>query len=108
MSQVLVYMTTESVEAARRLGRTLVERRLAACANILSGMESLYWWDGAVQEGHEAVLVAKTRADLAPALTEAVKALHTYQCPCVVVLPITGGNPDFLAWIDAETRTPED
>ncbi len=104
MNQVLVYMTAESVDQARRLGRTLVERRLAACVNILPDMQSLYWWDGAVQEGQEAVLVAKTREDLAPALTEAVKALHSYKCPCVVVLPIIGGNPDFLRWIGAETR----
>lgn len=101
---VLVYMTAESEEQAERLGRSLVEGRLAACVNILPGMRSLYWWDGAVQEGREAVLVAKTRRDLLGPLTEAVKSRHSYQCPCVVALPIQGGNPDFLAWIQAETR----
>lgn len=104
MSQVFVYVTAESVEEARRIGREVVARRLAACVNILPGMQSFYWWDGALQEGSEAVLVAKTRSELAPALTEAVKELHSYQCPCVVVLPIQGGNADFLAWIEAETR----
>ncbi len=104
MSQVFVYVTAESPEEARRMGREVVSRRLAACVNILPAMQSFYWWDGALQEGSEAVLVAKTRAELAPALTAAIKELHSYQCPCVVVLPITGGNPDFLVWIEAETR----
>ena len=99
-----VYMTAPTVEEARRIGRTLVERRLAACVNILKDMESIYWWNGNLEEGTEAVLIAKTTAALVPELTEAVKALHSYQCPCVVSLPIESGNPDFLAWIRSETR----
>jgi periplasmic divalent cation tolerance protein len=100
----LVYMTTADAAEAERIGRALVEERLAACVNILEGMRSLYWWQGNLEEGHEAVLIAKTRDGLVDALTERVRALHSYECPCVVSLPITGGHGAFLGWIESETR----
>ncbi len=103
MSQCFVYVTASSAEEAGKIGRALVEARLAACANVLGAIQSYYWWEGAVQEDSEAALVLKTRADLVEALTAKVKELHSYDCPCVVALPIEGGNPAFLAWIDAET-----
>jgi len=106
MSYRFVYMTTGSREEARRIGRTLVEERLAACVNILDGMQSLYWWDGAVQDGQETVLIAKTRTVLLERLTERVRGLHSDRCPCVVALPIEGGNPAFLQWIGEETEAP--
>lgn len=99
----LVYMTTETADEARRIGRALVEARLAACANVIGNMTSIYWWDGAVQDGQECVLIAKTTENLVDALTEKVKELHSYDCPCVVALPIGGGNADFLNWIAGET-----
>ena len=99
-----VYMTAPDREEARRIGRALVEERLAACVNVLDGMNSLYWWEGAVQDDSEAVLIAKTRADLLESLTERVKALHPYSCPCVVALPIVAGNPAYLDWLAGETR----
>lgn len=104
MSFEFVYVTAASPEEARKIGRALVEERLAACVNILDKMSSLYWWEGKIDEGREAVLIAKTRSDLVAAVTDRVKALHSYTCPCVVSLPITQGNPDFLAWIERETR----
>lgn len=103
MSHSLIYVTASSREEAMSLGRALVEARLAACANILAGMVSLYWWEGAVQQGDEAVLVLKTRTDLVPAATARITELHSYDCPCVVALPITGGNAGFLDWISRET-----
>lgn len=103
MPPVLVYMTAASADDAARMGRALVERRLAACANILGPIRSFYWWDGAVQDDAEVAFIAKTRSELVPELTAAVKAMHPYTVPCVAALPITGGNPDFLAWIEAET-----
>lgn len=101
---VFVYVTARDRAEALSIGRVLVEERLVACVNILDGMRSLYWWDGAVQEADEAVLIAKTKSGLAPAVTARVKALHSYDVPCVVVLPVADGNPDFLDWIAAETR----
>ena len=103
----LVYITAKDAEQAEAIGRALVEERLASGANIVNGMNALFWWDGEVQDDSEAILIAKTREDLVPQLTARVKELHSYECPCVVVLPITGGNPDFLKWIADET-TPTD
>jgi periplasmic divalent cation tolerance protein len=99
----LIYMTAASDDEAMRIGRTLVEERLAACANVIPGMRSLYWWDGRVQDDKEAVLIVKTRAELVAALTERVKALHSYAVPCVVALPIEAGNPAYLDWLRNET-----
>ena len=104
MAYCLVYMTAETPEQARALGRALVEARLAACANVIPGMIPIFWWDGAVQEGSEAVLIAKTRRERLEELTAFVTARHDYDCPCVVALPIEGGNPAFLDWIGTETK----
>lgn len=104
MNNVFIYVTTETVEDAHRIGAALVESHLAACANILPGMTSIYRWQGAIQRNSEVVLILKTRAELTDAAVAKVKALHPYQCPCAVALPISGGLPDFLNWIDAETR----
>lgn len=103
-----VYITTAGMEEARRIGRALVEARLAACVNILDGMSSIYWWEGEIEEGRETVLIAKTRADLVERLTAKVRELHGYDCPCIVALPISGGNPAFLEWIAAETSDASD
>jgi periplasmic divalent cation tolerance protein len=106
MSAVCVYITAASPEQAEQIGRALVAARLAACVNILPGMRSIYHWQGAIETATEAVLIAKTRADLTDALLARVKALHTYAVPCAVVLPIQGGLPEFLDWIEAETASP--
>lgn len=103
MAHRLIYVTAETAEEARRIARVLVEERLAACANVLGPVTSYYWWQDALQEDSEAVLVAKTREDLVERLVERVVALHNYECPCVVALPIESGNPAFLDWIAAET-----
>ena len=102
----LVYMTAGSRDEAKKIGRALVEERLAACANVIDGMESVYWWQGKLTEDREAVLIAKTRAELVPALTQRVKELHSYTVPCVVALPLVGGSPAYLAWLEAETARP--
>lgn len=105
MAESLVYMTCENRAEAESIGTVLVERRLAACVNILDNMCSMYWWEGKVERSEEAVLIAKTKSGMVEELTEAVKAMHGYDVPCVVALDITGGNPDFLAWIREETRS---
>jgi len=103
MSAHLVYVTASSLVEAEGLARLAVEGRLAACANILPGMRSLYWWRGALEQADEVVLLLKTTEALVPALTQALTAAHSYDCPCVVALPIVAGNPDFLQWIADET-----
>ena len=99
-----VYMTCGSLDETRKLGQVLLEKNLAACVNILDGMWSLYRWEGAVQEDQETVLIAKTRHELMDELTETVKSNHSYECPCIIELPIDGGNPEFLQWIVSETK----
>ncbi len=101
---VWIYITASSRDEALAIGRALVRDRLAACANVIDGLTSVYWWEGEVNEDPEAALVVKTRAGLTDAVVARVKELHSYTCPCVVALPILGGNPDFLAWIRDETR----
>ncbi len=103
MAAQLVYVTAPTLDEAESLARLAVEGRLAACANILPGMRSLYWWQGKLESADETVLLLKTTAELAPALIRALTVAHSYDCPCVVALPIATGNPDFLLWIEAET-----
>ncbi len=103
VSVTLVYMTAGSAEEARAIGASLIGRRLAACVNILPGMFSQYHWQGSVQTDEEVVLIAKTRDELVDALTAHVREIHSYDCPCIVALPIRGGNPAFLQWIADET-----
>lgn len=103
MKPHFVYVTTRNEEEARRIGRALVESRLAACINILRQIHSIYWWEGKVEEDDEALLVAKTTGSLLPKLVEKIKSLHSYSCPCVVAWPIEKGNADFLEWIERET-----
>ena len=105
---VSVYLTASSLEEAREIGRSLVEARLAACANVMDGIDSIYFWNGAIEESREAALILKSRADLVPEITKWVKELHSYTCPCVVAWPISGGNQDYLDWIARETRSPDE
>jgi len=102
MDFVLAYITTKDREQALTIGRTLVEERLAACVNVIDGMASIYHWDGEICTDNEAVLIAKTSSGKFPALTERVKQLHSYTCPCVVSIPITGGNSGYLDWLSGE------
>ncbi len=99
---VLVYTTYPSVVEAEQAGRTLVERRLCACVNILPGMVSLYWWQGKIDRGDEVVMIIKTRAGLAEAVRTAVKQMHSYATPAILVLSIEAIDPDYHAWIVAE------
>ncbi|MBU4317428.1 MAG: divalent-cation tolerance protein CutA [Proteobacteria bacterium] len=101
-----VYITASSPDEAREIGRALVQARLAACVNIFENMNSIYWWEGEVQEGREAVLIAKTTGLLVSALIQEVKRLHSYENPCVVTLPVESGSPAFLDWIHKETSRP--
>ncbi len=98
---VFCYVTHPEAEGAVALARALVEEGLAACGNVLPAMRSVYRWQGAVREAGEAVLVVKTRAGLAGRVAARVRELHPYECPCVAVLPVTGGDPEYLAWIAA-------
>lgn len=101
---VLLYCTASSTAEAEAIAQKVVGERLAACANIIPGMRSVYWWQGKLEQGEETVLILKTRPDLVEAATAAVKAAHSYSVPCVLPLPVgQGGNPDYIAWLLGET-----
>jgi periplasmic divalent cation tolerance protein len=106
MQAMFVYITASSRQEALSIGRAVVGERLAACANVLDGMTSVYWWQQSLQEDGEASLILKTRSDLIERLTARVKQLHSYDCPCVVAMPIVAGNPAYLDWIAGETAAP--
>ena len=100
----LVYTTYPSIVEAEQAGRALVERRLCACVNILPGMVSHYWWQGAVERGEEVVMIIKTRASLAERVGAAVKEMHSYTTPAILVLAIESVDSGYLAWLMAATE----
>lgn len=104
MTASVVYVTTANRDEALAIARTLVAERLAACANVLGDVTSVYLWDDAVQEDAEVVVILKTRTELVEAVTRRVVELHSYDCPCITSWPITHGHPPYLGWIAAETK----
>jgi periplasmic divalent cation tolerance protein len=101
---VFVYTTYPSIVEAEQAGRAIVERRLAACVNILPGMVSHYWWEGALERGEEVVMIIKTRASLAEGVRTAVKEMHSYTTPAILVIALESVDQKYLAWIMAETE----
>lgn len=95
----LLYSTCSTEAEAAAIARALVEQKLAACANILPGMRSVYRWEGKLEEAQEVVLIAKTTGAALQAAIDTIKQLHSYECPCITALPITTGHPDYLRWI---------
>lgn len=99
MQPHIVFITAGSAEEAERIAHALVEERLAACVNIVSGVTSVYRWEGQVQRDAEVLLILKTVESRLPALIRRVEDLHSYDVPEVIALPITGGSPEYLAWL---------
>jgi periplasmic divalent cation tolerance protein len=100
MKAKLIYVTTAGADEAIRIAEIVVTERLAACANILNGVTSIFHWDGKLCRETEAVLILKTTEEKTNSLTARIKKLHSYECPCIAVLPIEGGNSEFLNWIE--------
>ncbi|TNE32142.1 MAG: divalent-cation tolerance protein CutA [Alphaproteobacteria bacterium] len=101
---VTVYITAADEGEARKLAETLVQERLAACANILGPINSIYWWDGGVQNGAEVALMLKTRKTLFEKLKKRAVELHSYDCPCITAWDIAAGHQPYLDWISVETH----
>jgi periplasmic divalent cation tolerance protein len=99
-----IYMTAANKAEARKIGRELVTSRLAACVNIFDNMNSMYIWEDKFQDDAEVVMVAKTTQTLVPQLIEKVKSLHSYDCPCIVSLPVLDGHRPFLDWIVGQVK----
>jgi periplasmic divalent cation tolerance protein len=104
MQTNFVYITAGSVDEAGKIAEVLISERLAACANIIERMHSMYWWEGKVQKDEETILIVKTKESLIENVIARVKALHSYDVPCIVSLPVSNGYQPFLNWVVNETK----
>jgi periplasmic divalent cation tolerance protein len=103
---VEVVVTAADAEWLAGFTRRLVEERLAACGHQIAAIRSVYRWEGAVHDDPEARVALHTRASLVPEIVARADAEHPYDVPCVLALPVAGGNPAYLAWVVAETKEP--
>jgi periplasmic divalent cation tolerance protein len=101
---VFIYSTFPDETSARRVAEALVKAKLAACVNISATMTSVYEWQGKLETGPEVAAFIKTRRALADEVMAAARPLHPYKVPCFLVLPIEGGNEDYLAWAREQTK----
>jgi periplasmic divalent cation tolerance protein len=106
---VLVLVTVPDLPGGRRLARAALKARLIACANLVPGIESHYWWKGRIESGSEALLLLKTSVARLKALEKLILARHPYETPEIVILPFRGGNERYLQWLDQSVSagTPE-
>src|SRR5436853_194052 len=104
MEALFIYVTASSETEAGKIAETIVAERLAACANILSGIKSFYHWQGKVEQGSETAILFKTRSGFFEAVEKRVRELHSYNAPCIVSWPLQDVSDAFLHWIVAETK----
>jgi periplasmic divalent cation tolerance protein len=100
---VLVYSVFPNRAVAEKIARVLLDAKLAACVNIFPPMTSLYEWEGKLETSRETAVLIKTRRHLAEKLVETARPLHPYTVPCFLVIPVQGGNADFLDWVRGQT-----
>jgi len=101
---VVIFVTFSSSAEAVKIGRTLVQERLAACVNIVSGVRSIYRWQGKICDEREALMVLKSRSGKLQRIIRRVRSLHSYSVPEIIALPILGGSKEYLSWIRKATR----
>jgi len=101
---IVVLVTVDSEKTARKVTSALLKARKAACVNIISKVESHYWWQGKIETADELLLVVKTRAELLDDVIALAKKNHPYTLPEMIALPIIGGNEDYLRWVEGETK----
>lgn len=100
--KIVILSTCESEADARRIATHLVERRLAACVNIMPGATSVYRWKGSIETAQECILVIKSRRDLIGTIEEEFRSIHPYEVPELIALPVTGGATSYLHWLSSE------
>jgi periplasmic divalent cation tolerance protein len=97
---IIVLATTSSKEEAEKIALTLLNERLIACANIISPVHSLFWWQGKIDEAGEHIVLMKTRKDLFEKLSERVKTFHSYEIPEIIAIPIVEGFKPYIEWLN--------
>jgi periplasmic divalent cation tolerance protein len=100
---IVVLVAAKDEDEAARIAAALVEKKLAACCNIIKGARSIYRWEGAVHDEHEALLFIKTRRELFASLEAEVKLLHSYSTPEIIALPVVAGSDAYLSWVEKST-----
>lgn len=103
-SFLIVYITCSNLEQAKSIGKTVVEEKLAACANCIPSMQSIYMWKGSLQEDNEVILILKTTSKRISELEKRVKELHSYETPCIIYFKLDGGSKEYLDWISEMTQ----
>ena len=97
---IVVFITTKDAAEAKIISDKLLEEKLIACANIVPGVNSFFWWESKIDQAQEVLMILKTKDKLLNKIIKTVKAYHSYQVPEIIALPIVDGNPDYLRWID--------
>ena len=100
----LVYITTSGEEESKKIGRTIVEERLAGCVNIIPTIKSLYWWKGEIEDDNESILIVKTKVSNIENIIKKVKEIHSYENPAILAIPIIEGSKTYLDYLDGEIR----
>jgi periplasmic divalent cation tolerance protein len=96
----IVYVTTSGLEESKKIARILLQEKIVACANIIPEIESIYWWEGDLEEDVESVLLLKTSSELVDKVIEMVKEIHSYQTPCALEIQIKKGSKEYLNWLE--------
>ena len=101
---IVIFITTKDMDEADKISLALVQEKLAACVNIVKGVQSVFWWEGKVDYCEETLMIVKSEQKLFDRILKKVKSLHSYSVPEVIALPIAEGNPDYLKWINESVR----
>lgn len=101
---IIIYITTGSINEAKKIGRVLIDEKLVACSNIISPIRSIYKWKGKVCDDKEALMVLKTKKKLFNQIVKRVEKLHSYDVPEIIAMPIIEGSSKYLSWINEETK----
>jgi periplasmic divalent cation tolerance protein len=100
----LAYITTSGEEESKKIGRIIVEERLAGCVNIIPTIKSLYWWKGKIEDDNESILIVKTKVSNIENIIKRVKEIHSYENPAILAIPIINGSEEYLDYLDSEIR----
>lgn len=98
---IIVLVTAKDKKEAEKIAQGLLKAKLIACANIITGAQSLFWWQGKIDKAQEVIMVLKTKKSLFKEVSAKVKSLHSYETPEIIALPIVNGSKDYLKWLDS-------
>ncbi|MEM5812337.1 MAG: divalent-cation tolerance protein CutA [Candidatus Aenigmatarchaeota archaeon] len=96
----IAYVTAKNAQEARKIGETVIKEKIAACANIIPSIESVYWWNGKIEKGKESLIILKTKKSLVKKLVKRIIEIHSYEVPCIEIIPVVDGNKDYFNWIE--------